>query len=53
MRTLKISNNGFISLKPKDIRDEGVSERNLCKIKHQMKQGKIFNPKTNIVKILI
>jgi len=35
----------ILSPKPKDIRDEGVSERNLCKIKHKMKQGKIFNPK--------
>ena len=43
----------ILSLKLKDIRDEGVSERNLCKIKHKMKQEKIFNPRTKIVKILI
>jgi len=43
----------ILSLKPKDIRDGGVSERNLCKIKHKRKQGKILNPKTKIVKILI
>jgi len=42
-----------LSLRPKDVRDKGMSERTLYKIKHKIKQGKILNPKTKIVKILI
>ena len=40
-------------MKPKDVKDKGISERTLYKIKHKIKQGKILNPKTKIVKILI
>ncbi|MHB8371414.1 MAG: hypothetical protein ACYDAO_00080 [Thermoplasmataceae archaeon] len=40
-------------LKPKDVRDKGISERTLYKIKLKIKQGKQLNPKTKIVKILI
>jgi len=43
----------ILSLKPKDVRDKGISERTLYKIKHKIKQGKILNPKTKIVKFLI
>ena len=43
----------ILSLKPKDVRDNGISERTLYKIKHKIKQGKTLNPKTKIVKILI
>ena len=40
-------------LKPKDVRDKGILERTLYKIKLKIKQGKRLNPKTKIVKILI
>jgi len=40
-------------LKPKDVKNKGISERTLYKTKHKIKQGKKLNPKTNIVKILI
>ena len=40
-------------LKPKDVRDKGILERTLYKIKLKIKQGKQLNPKTKIVKILI
>jgi len=40
-------------LKPKDVKDKGISERTLYIIKHKIKQGKALNPKTKIVKILI
>jgi len=43
----------ILLLKPKDVRDKGISERTLYKIKHKIKQGKTLNPKTKIVKILI
>jgi hypothetical protein len=42
-----------LSLKPMYVKEKGISERTLKKIKHRIKQGKIFNPKTKIVKILI
>jgi hypothetical protein len=40
-------------LRPKDDKNKGISERTLYKIKHKIKQRKILNPKTKIVKILI
>jgi hypothetical protein len=43
----------ILTLKPKDVKDKGISKRTLNKIKHKIKQGKILNPKTKIVKILI
>jgi len=52
-----VKSNGFtdwiLSLKPKDVKDKGISERTLCKIKHRIKEGNILNHKTKIVKILI
>jgi len=42
-----------LSLKPKDVRDWGISKMALWKIKNKIKEGKMFNPKTKIVKILI
>ena len=42
-----------LTLKPKDVKDNGISERTLYKIKLKIKQGKRLNPKTKIVKILI
>jgi hypothetical protein len=43
----------ILTLKPKDVKDKGISKRTLNKIKHKIKRGKILNPKTKIVKILI
>ena len=43
----------LLALKPKDVKDNGISERTLYKIKFKIKQGKRLNPKTKIVKILI
>ena len=43
----------ILSLKPKDVKDKGILKRTLYKIKHKIKQGKILNPKTKIVKILL
>jgi len=40
-------------LKPKYIRDKGISERTLYKIKHRIRKENILNPKTEIVKFLI
>ncbi|MGC8701282.1 MAG: hypothetical protein ACP5R3_06725 [Thermoplasmata archaeon] len=41
------------SLKPKDVRDIGISKMALWKIKNNIKHGKLLNPKTKIVKILL
>ena len=43
----------ILSLKLKDVRDKGISERTLYKIKHSIKEENILNPKTKIVKILL
>ncbi len=43
----------LLALKPKDVRDKGISERTLYKIKLKIKQGKQLNPKTKVVKNLI
>jgi len=43
----------ILTLKPKDVKDKGISERTLYKIKLKIKQGKTLNPKTKIVKILL
>ena len=43
----------ILSLKLKDVRDKGISERTLYKIKHRIKEENILNPKTKIVKILL
>ena len=40
-------------MKPKDVKDKGISERTLCKIKHRIKEENILNPKTKIIKFLI
>ena len=42
-----------LALKPKDVKDNRISERTLYKIKLKIKQGKQLNPKTKVVKILI
>lgn len=43
----------ILTLKPKDVMDKGISKMALWKIKNKIKEGKMFNPKTKIVKILI
>jgi hypothetical protein len=40
-------------LKPKNVWNDGISKMALWRIKNKIKQGKILNPKTKIVKILI
>ena len=43
----------ILSLKPKDVRDIGISKMALWKVKNKIKQDKQLNPKTKIVKILL
>ena len=43
----------ILSLKPKDVRDKGISKRELKRKKAEIRKGKILNPKTKIVKILV
>jgi len=43
----------ILSLKPKDVRDEGISNMALWKIKNKIKLDRKLNPKTKIIKILI
>ncbi|MGC8582052.1 MAG: hypothetical protein ACP5MW_06930 [Thermoplasmata archaeon] len=40
-------------MKPKDVRDKGISERELKRQKAKIRSGKTLNPKTKIVKILL
>ncbi len=40
-------------MKPKDVKDNGISERELKRKKAEIRKGKNLNPKTKIVKILI
>ena len=42
----------ILSLKPKDVRDEGISKMALWKVKDRVNSEKILNLKTKIVKIL-
>jgi len=39
-------------LKPKDVRDKGISERELKRQKAKIRNGEELNPKVKIVKIL-
>jgi len=43
----------ILSLKPKDVRDKGISERELKRKKANIRKGKLLNPKVKIVKILL
>jgi hypothetical protein len=45
--------NWILSLKPKDVRDKGISERELKRQKAKIRSGKVLNPKTKIVKIFL
>jgi len=40
-------------MKPKDVRDNGISERELKRQKAKIRKGKLLNPKVKIVKILL
>jgi len=42
-----------LSLRPKDVRDKGISERELKRQKAKIRKGKMLNPKVKIVKILL
>ncbi|MEM4071651.1 MAG: hypothetical protein QXP59_06375 [Saccharolobus sp.] len=42
-----------LKLKPKDVRDKGISRKALRDIREKIKANKTLNPKTKIVKILI
>jgi len=42
----------ILSLKPKDVRDKGISKMVLWKIKNKIKLDRKLNPKTKIIKIL-
>lgn len=41
----------ILALKPKDVKDKGISERRLKRKKTEIGKGKMLNPKTKIVKI--
>jgi hypothetical protein len=43
----------ILSLKPKDVKDKGISKMTLWKIKNKIKLDRKLNPKTKIIKILI
>ena len=40
-------------MKPKDVRDNGISERELKRQKAKIRKGKQLNPKVKIIKILL
>ena len=42
-----------LNLKPKDVRDKGISKMALWKVKDKIRHGLTLNPKTKIIKILI
>ena len=42
-----------LSVKPKDVRGDGISERELKRQKAKIRNGKKLNPKVKIVKILL
>ncbi|MEM4778343.1 MAG: hypothetical protein QW062_02740 [Thermoplasmatales archaeon] len=42
----------ILSLKPKDVRDKGISQQALYKIKTRIRKNEKLNLKVNIVKVL-
>ena len=42
-----------LSLKPKEVKDKGISQQALYKIKTKIKSGKHLNPRVKVVKILL
>ncbi len=45
--------NWILSLKPRDVRDKGISQQALYKIKTKIRSGKHLNPRVKIVKVLL
>ncbi len=43
----------ILTLKPKDVKDKGISQQALYKIKVNIKNGKQLNPKVRIVRSLL
>ncbi len=43
----------ILLLKPMDVRDEGISQQSLYKIKTKIKSGKQLNLRVKVVKILL
>jgi len=43
----------ILAIKPKDVRDNGISERELKRQKAKIRNGKLLNSKVKIVKILL
>ena len=43
----------ILSLKPKDVRDKGISQQALYKNKTNVRSGKLLNPKGRIERILL
>jgi len=43
----------ILTIKPKDVRDKGISERELKRQKAKIRKGKLLNAKVKIVKILL
>lgn len=42
-----------LNLKPKDVRDKGISQQSLYKVKTRIKSGKNLNPRVKVVRILL
>ncbi len=42
-----------LNLKPEDVRDKGISQQALYKIKTKIKSGKQLNPRVKVVRILL
>ena len=49
---IKEFHNWILTLRPKDVRDKGISERELKRKKAEMRKGKRLNHKTKVNKIL-
>jgi hypothetical protein len=45
--------NWILLLKPKDVRDKGISQQALYKVKTRIKSGKNLNSRVKVVKILL
>ena len=45
--------NWILSLRPKDVKDKGISQQALYKIKAKIRSRKYLNPRVKIVKILL
>ncbi|MEM4213484.1 MAG: hypothetical protein QXO63_04165, partial [Thermoplasmatales archaeon] len=50
---LKEFYNWVLKLKPKDVRDKGISRGALWDVKERIRKGKALNSKTKVVKMLV